>query len=217
MAGVASGAYRCSMSPRAPRSDGRAVHFPDPWLPVVAPARGPTAVATYLRAHLYGAAVGRSLLERCIAAVDTHDRDAMVALRGEFEQEIETAAWLLARLSPFGAPGRRLLRISSAVTLSAIPVGPVFRDPLARLGVLETLRTLVVAKRSMWELLERSWVADGPPPPGVDGGDDRNHGDDDEPGVSSTGLLLRSLADQARAQEELLENLRRTYGLAVFG
>lgn len=206
--------------PRTPRSGDRAVHFPDPWLPVVAPARGPTAVATYLRAHLYGASVGRSLLERCIAAVEPGDRDGLAALRAQFEQEIETASWLLARLSPFGAPGRRLLRLSSAVTLSAVPVGPVFRDPLARLGVLETLRTLVVAKRSMWELLEGSWVADVPAPPGyaaADRDDDQNDDDDDETVHSPTGLLLRGLAEQARAQEELLEGLRRAYGLAVFG
>ena len=51
-------------------------------------------------------------------------------------------------------------------------------------------------------------VADDPAP----GGDD-----DDEFGVHDTGRLLRGLAEQARAQEELLEQLRRTYGLAVFG
>lgn len=204
--------------PRTPRSDDRAVHFPDPWLPVVAPARGPTAVATYLRVHLYGASVGRSLLERCIAAVDPGDRDGLVALRAQFEQEIETASWLLARLSPFGTPGRRLLRLSSAITLSAVPVGPVFRDPLARLGVLEALRTLVVAKRSMWELLESSWVADGPLPPGHRADADLTEAEHDDDTVHSpTGLLLRGLAEQARAQEELLERLRRTYGLAVFG
>lgn len=202
--------------PRSSRSGRRAVRFPEPWFPVVAPARGSAAVALYLRIHLYGAAVGRSLLERCIAAVDVHDRDGLVALRSEFEWEMETASWLLARSSPFGAPGRRLLRLSSAVTLSAVPVGPMLRDPLARLGVLEALRTLVVAKRSMWELLEQSWVADGPPPARGAGGDESGS-DDDEIGVSSTGILLRGLADQARAQEALLEELRRTYGLAVFG
>ena len=202
--------------PRYSRTGGRALHFPDPWFPVVAPARGSTAVALYLRTHLYGAAVGRSLLERCIAAVDVHDREGLVALRSEFEVEMETASWLLARMSPFGAPGRRLLRLSSAVTLSAVPVGPMLRDPLARLGVLEALRTLVVAKRSMWELLVRSWVADGPPPARSAGGNEYAV-DDDESAVSSTGLLLRGLADQARAQEELLEDLRQTYGLAVFG
>ncbi|MEX6465734.1 hypothetical protein AB6N35_15565 [Dietzia cinnamea] len=193
--------------PRSPRSTPSPVRFPDPWLPVVAPARGATAVATYLRAHLYGAAVGRSILDRCISAVEPADRVRLVPLRAEFDREIDTAAALLRRLSVVGAPGRGLLRTSSAVTLAALPVGPVLRDPLARLAVLETLRTLVVAKRSMWELLAASWVADDPAP----------GGDDDELRVHDTGRLLRGLAEQARAQEELLEQLRRTYGLAVFG
>ena len=193
--------------PRSPRSTPSPVRFPDPWLPVVAPARGATAVATYLRAHLYGAAVGRSILDRCISAVEPADRVRLVPLRAEFDREIDTAAALLRRLSPWGAPGRGLLRASSVVTLAALPVGPVLRDPLARLAVLETLRTLVVAKRSMWELLAASWVADDPAP----------GGDDDELRVHDTGRLLRGLAEQARAQEELLEQLRRTYGLAVFG
>ncbi|MBB1022812.1 hypothetical protein G6030_16225 [Dietzia sp. E1] len=193
--------------PRSPRSTPPPLRFPDPWLPVLAPARGATAVATYLRAHLYGAAVGRSILDRCISAVEPADRVRLVPLRAEFDREIDTAAALLRRLSVVGAPGRGLLRASSAVTLSALPVGPVLRDPLARLAVLETLRTLVVAKRSMWELLAASWVADDPAP----------GGDDDELRVHDTGRRLRGLAEQARAQEELLEQLRRTYGLAVFG
>lgn len=208
--------------PRTPRSAPLPVRFPDPWLPVLAPARGPTAVATYLRAHLYGAAVGRSLLDRCITAVAPEDRIRLVPLRAEFDEEITTAARLLTTLSPVGTPGRRLVRASAAITLSALPVGPVLRDPLARLAVLEALRTLVVAKRSMWELLAASWVADGPAsvgrrPVGDHDGDGRYHDDDDEFGGPDTGRLLAALAEQARSQEELLEQLRRTYGLAVFG
>ncbi|WP_314034177.1 hypothetical protein [Dietzia sp. CH92] len=201
--------------PRSPRSTPPPVRFPDPWVPVVAPARGATAVAAYLRAHLYGAAVGRSILDRCIRAVEPGDRERLVPLRAEFEQEIDAAAALLRRLSVFGTPGRGLLRASSVVTLSALPVGPLVRDPLARLAVLEALRTLVVAKRSMWELLAESWVADDPAPVGVDRG--RGGDDDDELPGSDTGRLLRGLAEQARVQEDLLEQLRRTYGLAVFG
>jgi hypothetical protein len=157
----------------------------------------------------------------------------LVPLRREFEEEIDTASRLLAVLSPLGTPGRRLVRWSAAVSLTALPVGPVVRDPLARLAVLEALRTLVVAKRSMWELLAASWVADGPASaagrsgaePDVsnddncdddDSSDDEDSGDDDEPGGPGTGRLLRGLADQARSQEDLLEQLRRTYGLAVF-
>lgn len=191
--------------PRTPRSTGFPVRLPNPWLPVLAPARGPTAVAAYLRVHLYGAAVGRSILDRAITAVDPADRVRLVPLRAEFEQEMDTASRLLSQLTPLGTPGRRLLQLSSKVTLSALPVGPVLGDPLARLGVLEALRTLVVAKRSMWELLADSWVADGP-----------QAGDDDEVGHGSTGLVLLGLAEQARSQEALLEELRRTYGLAVF-
>lgn len=203
--------------PRTPRSAQPPVRFPDPWLPVLAPARGPSAVAMYLRAHLYGAAVGRSLLDRCITAVAPEDRIRLVPLRAEFDEEITTAARLLTTLSPVGTPGRRLVRASAAITLSALPVGPVLRDPLARLAVLEALRTLVVAKRSMWELLAASWVADGPASAaGRSGGEPDDSSDDDEPGGPGTGRLLRGLADQARSQEELLERLRRTYGLAVF-
>lgn len=206
---------------RTPRSALPPVRFPAPWLPVLAPARGPAAVATYLRAHLYGAAVGRSILDRCISAVEPEDRVRLVPLRAEFEAEIATAARLLAAISPLGTPGRRLLRASSTITLSAFPVGPVVRDPLARLAVLEALRTLVVAKRSMWELLAASWVADGPSSvdgsvPGVRDDDDHYDGGGGG-GGSDTGRLLLGLAEQARAQEELLEQLRRTYGLAVFG
>lgn len=191
--------------PRTPRSTVFPVRLPNPWLPVLAPARGPTAVATYLRVHLYGAAVGRSVLDRCITAVDSHDRVRLIPLRAQFEQEIDTASRLLSLLTPVGTPGRRLLRLSSKVTLSVLPVGPVLSDPLARLGILEALRTLVVAKRSMWELLAESWVTDGP-----------SGGDDDEVGGRNTGRVLLGLAEQAAAQEELLEELRRTYGLAVF-
>lgn len=191
--------------PRTPRSTGFPVRLPNPWLPVLAPARGPTAMATYLRVHLYGAAVGRSILDRCISAVGSDDRVRLVPLRAQFEEEMDTASRLLSQLTPIGTPGRRLLRLSSKVTLSVVPVGPVLSDPLARLGVLEALRTLVVAKRSMWELLADSWMADGP-----------SGGDDDEVGGPDTGRVLTDLAEQAAEQELLLEELRRTYGLAVF-
>ena len=116
--------------PRSPRPTGFLNHLPDPWVPVLAPARGPTAVATYLRVHLYGAAVGRSLLDRCISAVGPGDRERLVPLRAEFEQEIAVASRLLADLSVLGTPGRRLLRLSSGLGLSALPVGPLLTDPL---------------------------------------------------------------------------------------
>ncbi|MCT1513826.1 hypothetical protein [Dietzia cercidiphylli] len=190
---------------RPPRSTGFPVRLPSPWMPVLAPARGSTAVASYLRAHLYGAAVGRSLLDHCIRAVDEGDKTRLEPLRAQFEEEIDTAAGVLARLTPIGTPGRRLLRLSTGITFSVLPVGPVLSDPLTRLAVLEALRTLVVAKRSMWELLADSWVADQP-----------SRGDDDEVGGPGTRRVLLGLADQAAAQERLLEDLRRTYGLAVF-
>lgn len=190
--------------PRTPRSTGSPVRLPSPWLPVLAPARGPTAVATYLRAHLYGASVGRSILDQCIRAVDEKDRLRLLPLRAEFDEEIDTASRLLSTLTPVGAPGRGLIRLTSGLTLSALPVGRVLSDPLARLAVLEALRTLVVAKRSMWELLSDSWVADWP------------SGGDDEAGIGDTGRVLTGLAEQAVAQEKLLEELRRSYGLAVF-
>lgn len=206
--------------PRSPRPSGILTHLPDPWVPVLAPARGPTAVATYLRVHLYGAAVGRSLLDRCISAVDPGDRERLVPLRAEFGQEIAVASRLLADLSVVGTPGRRLLRLSSGLGLSALPVGPLLTDPLARLGVLEALRTLVVAKRSMWELLAESWVAERPvaleAPGDRDERDDDPNDDDDDVGGPRAGRVLRRLAAQAGAQEELLEELRRGYGLAVF-
>lgn len=176
--------------PRTPRSTRSPVRLPRPWLPVLAPARGPTAVATYLRVHLYGAAVGRSLLDRAITAVDSGDRSRLVPLRAQFDQEITAASRLLSQVTPVGTPGRRLLGLSSTVVLSAVPVGPALGDPLARLAVLEALRTLVVAKRSMWDLLAESRAADP--------------------------AVLLDLAEQAAAQELLLEELRRTYGLAVF-
>lgn len=198
--------------PRSRRLTGHPTRLPDPWLPVLAPARGPTAVATYLRVHLYGAAVGRSLLDRCLSAVDAADRERLVPLRAEFEQESAVASRLLSELSMVGAPGRRLLRLSSGIGLSALPVGRVLTDPLARLGVLETLRTLVVAKRSMWELLAASWVAGRPGAVR----DDDDGDDDDEAGGPHTLRVLRRLAEQAADQEALLDELRRTYGLAVF-
>lgn len=180
--------------------------------------RGRVAVATYLRAHLYGASVGRSILERCIAAVESDDRARLVPLRAEFDAEIATARRLLADMSPWGTPGRRVVRAFAMLALAGLPAGPIVREPLTRLGLLETLRTLVVSKRSMWDLLARSWVADG--------ADDRRGGgvggggyDDDNDTVRPGGIRARclDLADQARAQEDLLEELRRKYGLAVFG
>ncbi|PAY23066.1 hypothetical protein CEY15_09700 [Dietzia natronolimnaea] len=191
--------------PLTPRSTGFPAGLPSPWLPVLAPARGSTAVATYLRAHLYGAAVGRSLLDRCIRAVDDPDRARLEPLREQFEQEITFASEVLSRLTPIGTPGRGLLRRSSGIALGVLPVGPVLSDPLARLGVLEALRTLVVAKRSMWDLLAESWVADAP-----------SGGEGATVGGPGTRRVLMDLAEQAAAQAVLLEELRRTYGLAVF-
>lgn len=180
------------------------------------PARGRAAAATYLRAHLYGAALGRTLLNRCISAVDPADRDRIRPLRAQFDMEIATARHLLARISPLGTPGRRLVRVTTAVTFAALPAGPLLREPLTRLGLLESLRTLVVAKRSMWELLAGSWVADGVHSGAVRVPDDDDNDDDTVHPNDTRGLLL-GLADQARRQEDLLEELRRHYGLEVFG
>ena len=181
------------------------------------PNRGRAAVVVYLRAHLYGAAVGRTILDRCISTVDRADRVRLVPLRAQFDHEIATAQRLLGGLTPFGAPGRRVLRVSSTVTLAALPAGPFVREPLTRLGLLETLRTLVVAKRAMWELLAESWVADAHDINDRNSTDTDDNNDIDKAGSGSTRRLLLGLADQARAQEDLLEELRRAYGLAVFG
>lgn len=182
--------------------------LPVPRPTALLPVRGRSAAANYLRAHLYGAAVGRTILDRCISAVEAADRERLIPLRAEFDLEIATARRLLAGISPWGAPGRRMVRVSATVVLAGLPVGPIVREPLTRLGLLETLRTLVVAKRSMWELLAESWIAD-------DDDDDKNDHHPAHPGHTRTHLL--ELADQARTQEELLEELRRKYGLAVFG
>lgn len=190
--------------------------FPDSGPATRVPLRGRLAVASYLRAHLYGASVGRPILDRCISAVEPGDRPRLVPLRGQFDAEIATARRLLSTVSLVGAPGRRTVRASATVALAALPAGPVIREPMTRLGLLETLRTLVVAKRSMWELLAESWVAAGDLEP--DGGDRGSRGsDDDTVDPGDTRSLLLGLADQARSQEELLEELRRRYGLAVFG
>ena len=189
---------------RPPRTTSGPDRFPASRGGAGVPVRGRVAVATYLRAHLYGASVGRSILDRCIAAVDAADRERLVPLRAEFDAEIATARRLLAGLSPWGAPGRRVVRASAVLALAGLPAGPVVREPLTRLGLLETLRTVVVSKRSMWELLAESWVTDG---------------DDDDATIGPGGIRAHclGLADQARAQEDLLEELRRKYGLAVFG
>ncbi len=187
--------------PRTPRPSAPRSHWPRPWLPVLAPARGPAAIASYLRFHLYGAAVGRSMLDRCMSAVGPDDAVRLLPLRAQFEDEIDVARQLLARLTVVGTPGRGLVRLSSGVALSVLPAGPTLLDPLTRLGLLEALRTVVVAKRSMWELLADSWVADG----SADGNDDPTARD-----------ILLGLSDQAASQERLLDSLRRTYGLAAF-
>lgn len=200
---------------------------PLPRLPISAPLRGHSAVAAYLRIHLYGAAVGRSLLDRCASAVGPEDRARLAPLRAQFDGEIEVAAHLLSGITPFGTPGRRLLRFSSGVTLAFLPVGPVMTDPLARLGVLEALRTLVVAKKSMWLLLTDWCDSGGAATVAEEGrfdddddddgsGSGSGSGDDDNDNVLITRNLLAGLAEQAAAQEELLEELRRAYGLAVF-
>ena len=208
-------------SARSPRATSGPDRFPAPPLPIAFPNRGRAAVVAYLRAHLYGASVGRTILDRCISTVDRTDRVRLVPLRAQFDDEIATAQRLLAGLTPFGVPGRRMLRVSSIVTLAALPAGPVVREPLTRLGLLEALRTLVVAKRSMWELLAESWVADAHRAnvhnDNVNDDDNDNDNDnDDNVSSGSTRRLLLDLADQARAQEDLLEELRRAYGLAVF-
>ena len=75
----------------------------------------------------------------------------------------------------------------------------------------------------MWELLAESWVADAHDindrnsTDTDDNNDKDNDNDNDKAGSGSTRRLLLGLADQARAQEDLLEELRRAYGLAVFG
>lgn len=206
-------------SARSARVTSGPDRFPAPPIPMALPNRGRAAVVVYLRAHLYGAAVGRTILDRCISTVDRADRVRLVPLRAQFDHEIATAQRLLGGLTPFGAPGRRVLRVSSTVTLAALPAGPFVREPLTRLGLLETLRTLVVAKRAMWELLAESWVADAHDinDRNSTDTDDNNDNDNDKAGSGSTRRLLLGLADQARAQEDLLEELRRAYGLAVFG
>lgn len=176
--------------------------LPIPRLPLPTPSRGPAAVAAYLRAHLYGAAVGRSLLDRCIAAAEPADRPLLEPMRAQFDDETDVARQLLSRLTRLGTPGRRLVRLSARVGLTAVPAGPLFVAPLARLGALEALRTLVVTKRSMWEILAESWVAEGAP----DSGD----------GPTARAIFL-GLAEQAAQQEEVLDVLRRMYGLAAFG
>lgn len=167
---------------------------PRPWLPVLAPATGRSAVAAYLRAHLYGAAIGRRLLERCIAAVPAEDRVRLVPLRGQFDVEVATARRLLAEISWIGTPGRQVLGMTSRGVLAVLPAGPRIVDPLTRLALLEALRTLVVAKRSMWELLATI----------------EHLGPENKP-------ELEELAHQAVAQAEILEALRVDYGRAALG
>lgn len=162
--------------------------------PYSSPMRGPAVAAAYLRTHLYGASVGRSLLDRCASAVDPADRARLLPLREQFDGEIDVARHLLSQISPVGTPGRRVLRFSSGIALTLLPVGPILVDPLTRLAALEALRTLIVAKRSMWVLLADSWVANS----------------------GTTRETVDGLADQAIAQEELLEEMRRTYGLEAF-
>ena len=155
--------------PRTPRSAQPPVRFPDPWLPVLAPARGPTAVAMYLRAHLYGAAVGRSVLDRCISAVDPEDRVRLVPLRREFEEEIDTAsrrhtldgfgpalthsaAWLLLRM---GEPVAARAVVQDVDTADATGGGLVLREecrvgPVK--GVSQHLRPRIVLRgRQMFQ------------------------------------------------------------------
>ena len=203
---------------RSHRSMSGPDRFPGSRAAALRPTRGRSATAMYLRAHLYGAAVGRTILDRCISAVDPADRARLAPLRPQFEGEIATTRHLLTGISPVGAPGRRMVRASATIALAALPAGPIVRDPLTRLGLLESLRTLVVAKKSMWELLAESWVADGDDAAVVDarapGPDDD---DDDTMLPGDVRSLLLALADQARSQENLLEELRRGYGLELFG
>ena len=203
---------------RSHRSMSGPDRFPGSRAAALRPTRGRSATAMYLRAHLYGAAVGRTILDRCISAVDPADRARLAPLRPQFEGEIATPRRLLPGISPVGAPGRRMVRASATIALAALPAGPIVRDPLTRLGLLESLRTLVVAKKSMWELLAESWVADGDDAAVVDARAPGPDDDDDDtmlPGDVRSLLLAR--ADQARSQEHLLEELRRGSGLELFG
>lgn len=198
---------------RSHRSISGPDRFPVSRAAALLPTRGRSATAMYLRAHLYGAAVGRTILDRCISAVDPADRERLAPFRAQFEGEIATTRRLLTGISPVGAPGRRMVRASATIALAALPAGPIVRDPLTRLGLLESLRTLVVAKRSMWELLAESWVADAAVVDARAPGPD----DDDTMLPGDVRSLLLALADQARSQENLLEELRRGYGLDLFG
>lgn len=168
--------------------------LPHPWLPVFAPATGRPAAAVYLRTHLYGAAVGRRLLDRCIRALDGPERVRLVPLGPEFDDEIATARRLLAGITPIGTPGRTLLGLGAGAGLRLVPAGPRLVDPLSRLALLEALRTLVVAKRSMWVLLAEVG----------------HLGEENE-------AELRELAHRASAQEALLESLRLEHGRRALG
>ena len=206
--------------PRLPRVTSGPDRFPASGPPLPPAGRGRGAVAAYLRAHLYGAAVGRTILDKCISCVGPADRVRLEPLRAQFDEEIATARRLLAAITPLGTPGRGMLRLYSTVALAALPAGPVIREPMTRLGLLETLRTLVVAKRSMWELLAASSVpesvATGRAGPVRRARQDADPDDTDADPDLLRGRL-RGLADQARAQETLLEELRLGYGTAVFG
>ncbi len=135
---------------------------------------------------------------------------------------VAVAVCLRAHL--YGDAGRRVVRASSTVAPTVLPAGPLVRDPLTGLGLLETSGTVVVAERAMWDLLAESWVADEKSAVGtarpVGSGDPANDKDkDDDDTVTSDGnrSLLIASADQARGREELLESLRRHYGVAVSG
>src|SRR5690606_9314861 len=81
---------------RLPRVTSGPDRSPAPRVHVGPPARGRVAAAAYLRAHLYGAAVGRTLLDRCITCVEPADRVRLLPLRAQFDEEIATARRLLA-------------------------------------------------------------------------------------------------------------------------
>lgn len=107
-------------------------------------------LASYLRTHLIGASGGIRLAE--ILAADPWTEGALDPLPGELADEVayvrawvsQTSGWSEGWIAPtFGA---------TALARSVIsPLRPL-RGTYRRAFALETMRSLVLAKKAMWEL-----------------------------------------------------------------
>lgn len=107
-------------------------------------------LATYLRGHLMGASGGIRLAEHL--AADPWTKGRLDSLPGELRDEIAFTKRWTQSLSGFRESWLGLNLASTAAVSAALRPFSPSRGTMRRALALETMRSLVLAKKAMWEM-----------------------------------------------------------------